>query len=228
MPDQRLELLDYETESCEEVRGEVLDMYLANGWFRMGAMMHITRTVQTGETVLSVEWLRYDVPKVELSRSNRKLIRKNSEFSVTIGPYRVTKPLLELYFKYYVSIPFEIYPFLDDAVNENGSRIFESYVIQIYDGDKLIAAGHIDKGKDCVAAIKNFYDPEYKKYSPGKYLMLLTYLYCLKKGMRWFYPGYIIPGYPKFDYKLFMDKNATEVHSIEDNSWARYYDLHDE
>lgn len=226
MPDQRLELLDYETETCEEVRGETLDMYLESGWFRMGAVMHITRTVQTGETVLPVVWLRYDVPKVVLSSSNRKLIRKNSKFSITIGPYRVTQPLLELYFKYYVSIPFEIFPFLDDAVNENGKRIFESYVIQIYDGEKLIAAGHIDKGKDSVAAIKNFYDPEYKKYSPGKFLMLLTYLYCLKKGIRWFYPGYIIPGYPKFDYKLFMAKDATELYSIEDNEWLKYSELH--
>ena len=225
MPRTDFYLDDFDIEFIETVKEAVLDEYLAKGWYRMGALMHITNTVGANGKILPVKWIRYDVDAVALNRSKRKILDKNKNFTVTIKPYRTTKQLEQLFIKYFVSITFDMCPDLEDATNDPECKIFDTYVIQIKDGSKLIAAGIFDIGKESVAAIRNFYDPEYKKHSLGKYLMLLTYQYCLTHGIKWFYPGYIIPGYPKFDYKLFLDKQATEIYSVKDKKWMAYLQI---
>ncbi len=64
-------------------------------------------------------------------------------------------------------------------------------------------------GKNYVAGIKNIYHPEYCKYSLGKCLMILTYRFCKVNNIEWYYPGYLVPGHTKFDYKLFTEEIAS-------------------
>src|SRR6185436_10781282 len=82
-------------------------------------------------------------------------------------------------------------------------NLFDSEIIEIRDGGKLIAAGIYDKGSTAIEGIMNFYDPAYKKYILGKYLMLLKVQHAIENKMQFYYPGYIAYKYNKFDYKLF-------------------------
>jgi len=52
--------------------------------------------------------------------------------------------------------------------------------------------------------------------------MLIKYKFCRQTGIKWYYPGYFAPGYGKFDYKLTMDPNATEVFAPEKKDWIPY------
>ena len=52
--------------------------------------------------------------------------------------------------------------------------------------------------------------------------MLLKINHAITLGKTWYYPGYIIHGYPKFDYKLFADKNAAEIYTPEFDCWICY------
>ena len=52
--------------------------------------------------------------------------------------------------------------------------------------------------------------------------MLQKMEYAKNLGMQWYYPGYIVYGYPKFDYKLFADKTAAELFIPELNGWMSY------
>jgi len=100
--------------------------------------------------------------------------------------------------------------------------VFDTGVIEVRDGTCLVAAGIFDNGQESISGIMNFYNHGYKRYSPGKFLMLQKILYARKQGKRWYYPGYIVYGYPKFDYKLFADEKAAEVYVAEANEWHRY------
>src|SRR5204863_6789315 len=116
----------------------------------------------------------------------------------------ITDELEELYTLYRTSADFdppqseEEYLFL--AIDHN---IYDSYLVEIRDNGKLIAAGIFDNGEKTIAGIMNFFHPAYKKYSLGKYLMLLKIDHAIEMGKLWYYPGYIARGYLKFDYKLF-------------------------
>ena len=49
--------------------------------------------------------------------------------------------------------------------------------------------------------------------------MLQKIIDAQKNGISLYYPGYIVCGYPKFDYKLFADKKAIEIYLPEVKRW---------
>nr|GFD32934.1 hypothetical protein [Tanacetum cinerariifolium] len=53
--------------------------------------------------------------------------------------------------------------------------------------------------------------PDYRKHSLGKYLLLLKTEYAREQQLAYYYPGYLVYGYSKFDYKLFASPEATEL-----------------
>ena len=216
---------EFDVELLDSVKGEILDYYLAKGWYRMGMYVFTTAIVQTEEATFPVYWLRYSTPQILLNKSNLALLKKNKHFTVSYQPLILTKELEDLHTAYYHSINFETSPNLQEFIFEPGREIFDTHVIEIREAGKLIAAGIFDKGKESIAGIRIFFHPDYKKYSPGKYLILLKYNFCRLHRINWYYPGYFSPNYPKFDYKLFVDKNSTEVFIPVENTWIAYKDF---
>jgi arginine-tRNA-protein transferase len=163
------------------------------------------------ESFFNVYWLRYDVPKVVPTAKNRKLTEAGAHFTKTIRPFSITDELQELHTRYVCNLSFKTAETLESLFFYKDNEVFDTYIIEIRDNGKLIAAGIFDKGLNSIQGLINIYDPEYKKYSPGRFLMMLKYNYCLEHNLRYYYPGYYTPDHPVFDYKLFLDKSATEV-----------------
>ena len=92
----------------------------------------------------------------------------------------------------------------------------------MYDGGLLIAAGFFDLGKNSAAGITCIYHPDYKKYSLGKYLMYLKMDFCLQEKLQYFYPGYVVPGYAPFDYKLDIGKASLQFLQLSSRQWLPY------
>ena len=216
---------EFDVELLDSVKGKILDYYLAKGWYRMGMYVFTTAIVQTEEATFPVYWLRYSTPQIRLNKSSLALLKKNQHFTVSYQPLILTKELEDLHTAYYHSINFETSPNLQEFIFEPGREIFDTHVIEIRESGKLIAAGIFDKGKDSIAGIRIFFHPDYKKYSPGKHLILLKCNFCRLHRINWYYPGYFSPNYPKFDYKLFVDKNSTEVFIPVENTWIAYKDF---
>ncbi len=204
--------------------GSELDVFLAMGWYRMGQGIFTTHGIVQEEKLFRVFWLRYNLQQLAgQKKSTKKIIESCSNFDVSIKPLNVTQEMEDLYDLYKAGIQFEaassVRQWLYEAADSN---VFQTYMIEIREGEKLIALGIFDKGKKSIAGIMNFYNPAYKKCSLGKYLMLLKIKYAQDQKIKWYYPGYIVPGYPKFDYKLFVDKLAAEIFIPEANSWQLY------
>ena len=204
----------------ENLTGRQLDEYLSRGWFRMGQTIFTTDVVPLNDSVYAVYWLRIDLRRLKYGKTQKKLFVLNKNFTVTIQPLSINSELEDLFTLYRTAVDFtppqsvEEYLFL--GINQN---IYDTYLIQIRDHGKLIAAGIFDNGETSIAGILNFYDPSYKKYSLGKYLMLIKAEHAIKMGKAWYYPGYIASGFSKFNYKLFPDKHATEMYDKDSKTW---------
>ena len=160
---------------------------------------------------------------IKLGKSQQKIITNNSKFSIEIKPLLVTEELEALYSLYTSSVSFHASASVSHFLYDEGqTAAFDTHVIEIRDNNTLIAAGIFDKGNQSIAGLINFYHPDYKKYSLGKYLMLLKINHARTLGKTWYYPGYIIYGNPKFDYKLFADQNAADIYLPEFDSWICY------
>ena len=203
--------------------GEQLDSFLEKGWYRMGQGIFTTDFVIQDENLYRVYWLRYNLNLLNRRESSKKIIKINRHFTTSILPLYISAELEELYAHYKTTLTFEPAASVQQwLLEEQTNNVYDTVVIEVRDRGRLIAAGIFDKGRQSIAGILNFYHPAYKKYSLGKYLMLLKIEYAHAEGKQWYYPGYIVQGYPKFDYKLFADKNAAELYIPEQNMWCRY------
>ncbi|HEX5168122.1 MAG TPA: arginyl-tRNA--protein arginylyltransferase [Cyclobacteriaceae bacterium] len=195
---------------------EELDRYLAQGWFRMGQTIFTTSFLNFKGRFYDAVWLRIHLDKFDGDTTQERLIKKNEAFRVIAQPMVFTVEKEELFMRYRESVSFEASPSLSHLLyGKSNENIFQTYELEVYDNNQLIAVGVFDLGKESAAGITSFYDPAYKRFSLGKYLIYLKINYCKVKGLKYFYPGYFVPGYSPFDYKLKIGKSA-----------LHYYDLH--
>lgn len=209
------------------IKGNLLDEYLACGWYRMGRFIFTTSWLApyNDGQYFPVFWLRYVVNSVRLSDTGMAIKERCSRFNVAYRPFELTEEITSLHRLYTSSLRFETSKDLVSLLNDTNNDVFDTYIIEVRDNGRLIAAGIFDLGEDAIAGIINIYHPDYKKYSLGKYLMLLKYQFCTDSGLSYYYPGYYSPTYPAFDYKLFLDKRATEVYVPLFNDWYPYFDF---
>ena len=96
---------------------------------------------------------------------------------------------------------------------------FNSWVMNLYDEDKLIGVGVFDIGKKSAAGVVSFYDPDYKSHSIGRYLIYKKIEYCKQRRLDFFYPGYFVKGIKAFDYKLEIGKDCLEYFDMSRRLW---------
>lgn len=207
----------------DSLHPDELDDYLANGWFRMGQTIFTTNFLKFSGIIYSAIWLRIDLSTFEKTKTQQKLEKLNAGFKVVIQPIQFNENQEILFQKYRNHISFDASPSLENLLFNNGENdVFNTYEVSVYDQEKLIATGFFDLGDNTAAGITCFYDPDYKKYSLGKFLMYQKMEFCKNLNLQYFYPGYFAPGYPLFDYKLDLAKNNLEYLDIHINNWLSF------
>ncbi|MEO8821428.1 MAG: hypothetical protein ABI374_11335 [Ginsengibacter sp.] len=203
-----------------QIKPEELDSFLSRGWYRMGQCIFTTDFVEREGEYLKTIWLRSRLKNYKSSTTFHKLENRNKNFHVEIVPFNYSEKYEMLFQNYRLSLPegraTSLYGFL---FGDSPFIIFNSLVINLFERNQLIGAGIFDVGKKSAAGISSFYDPEYKKYSIGRYLIYKKMEYCQKKGYDYFYPGYIVPGLKAFDYKLEIGKKSLEFFDMKTNRW---------
>lgn len=202
---------------------EELDNYLANGWFRMRQAIFTTNFLQFHDVFYSAIWLR--VPMAEFKEDKKfKILQKlNKAFRIEIKKSeskQFSDAHEQLFQEYRQAISFEVSTSLGELLLGNDSpSIFNTHEVNIYDGETLIAAGFFDLGKTAAAGITCIYHPDYKKHSLGKYLIYLKINFCLTQKLDYFYPGYAVPGYQPFEYKLTIGKSTLQYLQMASQQW---------
>jgi len=205
------------------MRGNKLDLCLSMGYFRMQQDIFTCQFVSFNNSLYATYWLRISLKNVSYGTKQMRLLRSNQRFSVTVKPFVLTRELEELYALYLDSINFDAPESVESCLLGGApSNVFDTYTVQVRDGDTLIAVGVFDNGNESIAGIMNFYHPDYRKFSLGKYLMLLKINYASQQGKTYYYPGYLVRHYPKFDYKLFPCEAATEVYDDTSGRWLPF------
>lgn len=200
-----------------------LDDYLKRGWFRMHQTIFTTHFLCFNQRFYSAVWLRVGLDAHVVGKKQKELYRRNSGLAVVIHKAVVTQEHEELYAIYRQSLSFNVSESLQDLLlgSEERNR-YNTYTVNLYDGDTLVATGIFDLGATSAAGISCFYHPSYKKQSLGRYLMYLKIDFCRKRGLKYFYPGYVVPGYAAFDYKMNIGSSTLEYLALDTNNWLPF------
>lgn len=204
-----------------------LDRYLARGWYRMGQSIFTTHFLNFGDQFYSAVWIRLPLNDFSFRKSQRKLFRRNDFFRIAYGKAVIDEEKESLYQRYRVHFPGTLAPSLDSLMHDElDYNIYDTREVALYEGDRLIAFSFYDLGRNSSSSIVGVYHPAYQKYSLGYFSMLLEIRHSMELGLEYYYPGYVVPGYPRFDYKLRV--GAVEYLDIHQDSWLPYSDFSEE
>lgn len=208
-----------------EILPKELDNYLARGWFRMGQMIFTCHVLCFKDQIYSTVWIRLGLEDFYFKKSMRRLFAKNQKRYKTIVRKAVfDKEKQKLYeghkkrFEGY--IPSTLKESLFGMEEEN---LYNTYEVCVYEKDKLIATSFFDIGSDSIASIMGLYNPNYAQHSLGIYTMLCEIQYGKEQNKKYYYPGYVVPGYKKFDYKLRVGQ--MDYYDVPSETWKPFEEL---
>ena len=206
----------------------LLDSMLAQGWYRMGQNVFTTNTIDLEDGEKTVCWARILLQHFSPNSRHRKLIKLCRGFTLTLGEGVITAEVEALFSMYRNRIDFETGTSVANILlDDRTANFYPTRMWQVRDNGKLIGVGYFDEGLESAAGILNFYHPDYRKYSLGLWLYLESVLYAAKTGKTFFYPGYIVIDYPKFDYKLLAGTERMEIWDPNHGMWIAYaHSLH--
>lgn len=207
--------------------GHQLDELLALGWYRMHQMVFTCSHIGQ-EELHRVHWLRYHINSITQRTSHRKIERRCKAFRTVIQDFsEIQKEHIELHIQYRAFIDFDGAESIQECLfgdEQMHHNIFNTKCISVFDGDKLIAGGYFDVGEIAVASILHFFHPNYARYSLGKWMILATLGYMRDNNLKLYYPGYVVQGVPKMNYKLFLGPTHAQYFDPEVFKWKPFED----
>ena len=209
----------------DEVSHDRLDYFLANGYRVLGQALYNSAFLRADDgdfyTVLSA---RLPLSGYSFTKSQRKLLRKNrSLFRFEIGPARKTDAKTWVNDLYGRKFPRKYCDNLDYfLLNERGIKAVDTWEIEIYKDDELIGFSFFDLGHESIYSKVGIYDPDFSEYSLGYYTMLEELAFAQDRNMKYYYPGYVVPGCRDFDYKHRLgDVEVKDWHTAEWQPYSR-------
>ena len=146
--------------------------------------------------------IRVPVKNFNFSRSEKRVLKKNTYFSVKL----LDKPDADIrYFdlykehkKRFKETDVESY---ENWVSSFFSKFNTSYLMEIIDDDILVGVTHLDVTKNIISAVYCYWNEAYASYSPGKFSILKGIKYAQDLGKEYYYLGYYIKGNKHMSYK---------------------------
>lgn len=212
-------------QQLETIAGNELDTYLEKGWYRMGQSIFTTQFLSFDAQIYTALWLRLSLENYTMRKSLRKIFNKvHNNFQVIVQPatFGLDKELLFQKYKktFKGSFNSTVNAYMLDNTKKN---LYNTLECLVYDGEKLIAFSYFDIGETAIASILGVYDNDYQKYSLGVFTMLQEITWCLENKMEFYYPGYCVPGYERFDYKCRVGE--MEYFDYIKKQWFAYSDF---
>ncbi|MEZ4887737.1 MAG: hypothetical protein R3E32_23585 [Chitinophagales bacterium] len=202
-----------------------LDEYLAKGWFRMGQMIFTCHFLCLQGDVYSPIWMRLSLAQHTFSKRMRKRMRQiETRFRIEVKPAEINETKEQLYQHHRSRFAGFISETLAESLLDFSTKnIYQTHEINVFDGEKLIAVSFFDMGQKSIASILGMFHPDYAQYSLGFYTMMAEVKYGQELGLDYYYPGYVVHNYPKFDYKLRIGE--MEYFDFDSQDWLPFADM---
>ncbi len=177
---------------------------IERGWRRFGNMFF--RPVCRECT--ACESLKIDVENYKFSKSERRVIRKNSDLHNTIQRPTMTQDHLDLFTLYHDYMN-EHRGWETQAINAKNYYISfvyghhnYGYEVLYFDQEKLIGVDLIDILPNGISSIYFYYHPDYTQRSLGKYSLYRQIIMAQQHQLPWIYLGYYVKGCQSLEYKI--------------------------
>lgn len=191
---------------CWGADGGCMDGLWAEGWRHFGPVFFRYRRWQHAGRNLTITPLRLDLARFAPSRSQRRVLARNRDLRVEVGPTTLEREMREMFEehrrRFRSDVPDSLHDFLSHAPSEVPCR---NEMIRVYAGARLVAAHFLDVGRSATSSVYSMFDPAESRRSLGIYTILLAVERSQRLGCLYYYPGYACREPSPYDYKKNFD-----------------------
>lgn len=164
--------------------------------------------------------VRVPVDQFQPNRANRRILRANTDLSLTLVPAEASMEQFQLFALYqdarHSDSDMNRMTPADFAAMVDEGRV-NTFVAETRMPDgKLKGAMLVDRLDDGYSAVYSFYDPDLPRRSLGTHLILSMIERCRQEGLPYLYLGYWIEGSRKMEYKA----NFQPLEALGREGWA--------
>lgn len=206
-----------------DVGAPIFEVMLANGW-RRSSYYFYRYDKEWSETTFNtfhVLPLRVLTREFKMTKRQRKIWTKNQNTTINLylgNASEAHHELFELHKKRFShNIPTSIFDFISQQHAEQPTK---GGILDVFDGDKLIASSFIDITTHSISSIYAMFHPDYENRSLGIFTMLLEIFMTLKLKKQFYYPGFAHHENSFYDYKKRF--HALEYFDWQEMAWQPY------
>lgn len=194
-----------------------LDQLLASGWQRVGRTVFRTRCA----TCRACEPVRLPVADFRLSKSQRRLWRRNQDLAISVGEPGFSEERIALWMAHTEGRGLR---HADDPLDATSyaHRLAVSCAptveIQMRLEGRLVALSLLDLGDTSANSAYCFYDPALARRSLGAFSILYELSLCRDFGLSWYYLGLWTADSPALRYKADWLPHERWI----DGAWQRF------
>lgn len=175
------------------------DALLDAGDRRAGPLVY--RTVCGG--CRACEQLRVPVARFSPTRSQRRVVARNRDLEVVVGPAQADEERVRLFNRHGI----------ERGLSTDGEVDLEGYRVQFVEscvdtrevayraGGRLVGLSVLDLGDRAVSSVYHCFDPDESWRSLGVYSVLCELAWAQAAGFDWYYLGYWVGGSQHLAYK---------------------------
>jgi arginine-tRNA-protein transferase len=177
--------------------GEELGRLLEKGWRKFG--LYFFRPICPACRACIP--IRVLVDEFIPSRSQRRILRRNSDCEVRFGPLQYSDRIYEIYADHSVKRFGRQDTHPEEFMASFFTRSCPSLQSEYHVENSLAGVGFIDRSTDALSSVYFIYDTEYEHLGLGTFSVIREIGYARDLGLKYYYLGYYIPECMKMAYK---------------------------
>ncbi|MDM8521376.1 arginyltransferase [Anaerolineales bacterium HSG6] len=178
------------------VSAEEISWLLARGWRKFG-IYYFRPVCPTCRACIP---LRVQVADFKPSKSQRRILKKNSMIGIRFVPRKYSERAFEIYQDHSInrfSEPKKKETFKASFYRPSCPGLQSEY----YLNGEMIALGFLDQGEDGLSSVYFVFDTSYSELGLGTFSILKEIEYAKKQGVAYYYLGYYIEACGSMAYK---------------------------
>lgn len=210
----------YEVFDAESVTPKQLDTLLNDGWRHFGChFFRYSLNLHCNE-IRFVMPLRIRLKDFSLSKSQRRLMRRNADLEFSIGDIEITDECRTIFSRHKDRFTEGKPESLNDFINEaDPSKPSETRQLSVFDKRKLVAVSYFDVTQTMASGIYAYFEVDLAARGLGIFTMLKEIEHATSNGLEYYHLGYAYFGESFYDYKKRFA--ATELYDWAGN-WLDY------
>ncbi|MGI8811508.1 MAG: arginine-tRNA-protein transferase [Pyrinomonadaceae bacterium] len=193
---------------AESVSPRQLDLLLADGWRHFGTHFFRYNLGFYELDIRRVIPLRIRLADFSLSKSQRRVLRKNDNLRIEISVLAIDSSAEELFHRHKMRFKGDVPNSITDFLGSGPSPV-DTRELRVLENNQLAAVSYFDVGDACISGVYAMFEPHAAALGLGIFTMLQEIELAKDNNKEFYYLGYAYEGNSFYDYKKRF--RATEV-----------------